>query len=198
MNLFRKRHLAVLFSLLLSIQAFAQTFRGTVSGAVVDPQGAVVANAEIKLVNPATSATITANSAATMPWRGRASCKVLRAGVLVVTVGVVIAVVDGALVPPPPPPQAASTVVMASARPVKRRREIKTGARVNICLILRDASARQLKNRRTRPLLVQRSVTWRTDLPANTGERDVSLLCEAEQHGQVAHSWCCGAKTCPR
>ena len=62
MNLFRKRHLAVLFSLLLSIQAFAQTFRGTVSGAVVDPQGAVVANAEIKLVNPATSATITARS----------------------------------------------------------------------------------------------------------------------------------------
>lgn len=62
MNLLRKRHLAVVFSLLLSIQAFAQTFRGTVSGAVVDPQGAVVANAEIKLVNPATSAAITARS----------------------------------------------------------------------------------------------------------------------------------------
>ena len=52
-----KRHLSILFALLMAVSAstFAQTFHGTISGTVVDVQGAVVAEASVQLVNPATN-----------------------------------------------------------------------------------------------------------------------------------------------
>jgi hypothetical protein len=62
MNLLRKRHLALLFILLFSVQAFAQTFRGTLSGTVVDAQGAVVAGAAVQLTNPSSSQVLNAVS----------------------------------------------------------------------------------------------------------------------------------------
>jgi hypothetical protein len=45
-------------SLLFSIVAFAQVDRGNVQGTISDPSGAVVAGANIKLVNQATNATL--------------------------------------------------------------------------------------------------------------------------------------------
>ena len=52
-----KRHLSTLFALLIAVSAsaFAQTFRGTVTGMVVDTQGAVIAGASVQLSDPATS-----------------------------------------------------------------------------------------------------------------------------------------------
>lgn len=48
---------ALLFAALLIVPStLAQTSRGAVSGVVVDSQGAVIANADVKLKNPATSA----------------------------------------------------------------------------------------------------------------------------------------------
>ena len=50
--------------LCLSVTAFAQTSRGTVSGAVTDPTGAVISGANVVLINTATtvSRTTVANS----------------------------------------------------------------------------------------------------------------------------------------
>ncbi len=45
-----------------SVAVGAQTFRGTVSGNVTDPSGAIVADAVIQLTNPATGVTITGKS----------------------------------------------------------------------------------------------------------------------------------------
>src|SRR5258708_28870944 len=46
--------LSLFLVLFVAVSAFAQTFRGTVSGTVVDAQGAVVTGAAIQLSNPAT------------------------------------------------------------------------------------------------------------------------------------------------
>src|SRR5271170_6101687 len=48
---------ACLVILLADISAFAQAGRGSVSGTVTDPQGAVVSGAQVVLLNPATGAT---------------------------------------------------------------------------------------------------------------------------------------------
>jgi hypothetical protein len=53
-----KRTLPLFFALLLTVEAFAQTFRGTLSGTVVDAQNAVIANADVLLTNPATDAVL--------------------------------------------------------------------------------------------------------------------------------------------
>ncbi len=52
----RTRILALCFALGLSISAFAQGDRGTITGTVVDPAGAVVANATIQIRNMGTAA----------------------------------------------------------------------------------------------------------------------------------------------
>ena len=57
-----KKYLSILFVLIIGVPAFAQTFRGTVSGTVVDAQNAVIANADIQLTNPATGSTLRAKS----------------------------------------------------------------------------------------------------------------------------------------
>src|SRR3979411_961223 len=57
-----KKYLSILFVLIIGTPAFAQTFRGTVSGTVVDAQNAVIANADIQLTNPATGSTLRAKS----------------------------------------------------------------------------------------------------------------------------------------
>jgi hypothetical protein len=60
-----KNHLPILvalFVLFLTFPAFTQTFRGTVSGTVVDTQGAVVSDATVLLSNPATGVTLSAKS----------------------------------------------------------------------------------------------------------------------------------------
>ena len=56
-----KRHLSILFVLLLAVSAptFAQTFRGTVTGPVVDIQGAVSRAHPWNLTNPGTSFVLT-------------------------------------------------------------------------------------------------------------------------------------------
>jgi len=54
MSPFWKRYLTILFAFLVTTPVFAQTFRGTVSGIVVDAQGAVIADATVQLSNPAT------------------------------------------------------------------------------------------------------------------------------------------------
>jgi len=59
-----KKFLSIFFVLIIGFPAFAQTFRGTVSGTVVDAQNAVIANADIQLTNPATGATLRAKSSA--------------------------------------------------------------------------------------------------------------------------------------
>jgi len=53
LRLFRKPFLALLL-FALPLAAFAQTFRGTLSGAVTDAQGAVIADATVQLTNPTT------------------------------------------------------------------------------------------------------------------------------------------------
>ena len=57
-----KRYLSMLFALLLTVPAFAQTFHGTVSGVVVDVQGAVISDAAVQLTNPATAQSLSAKS----------------------------------------------------------------------------------------------------------------------------------------
>ncbi len=58
---------ALLFfaALFPAVSAPAQTFRGTLSGAVTDPQGAVLSGASVKLTNPATGLEQTAKSSST-------------------------------------------------------------------------------------------------------------------------------------
>jgi hypothetical protein len=59
-----KRYLSTLFALLIAVSApaFAQTFRGTVTGLVVDTQGAVIAGASVQLNDPSTSLVLTGKS----------------------------------------------------------------------------------------------------------------------------------------
>ena len=59
-----KRYLSILFVLLIAVSApmFAQTFHGTVSGTVVDVQGAVVTGATVQLINPGTNFVQTSKS----------------------------------------------------------------------------------------------------------------------------------------
>jgi len=60
-----KKHLPILLALLIALPAFSQTFRGTVSGTVLDTQGAVISDATVMLVNPATGVTLNAKSGKT-------------------------------------------------------------------------------------------------------------------------------------
>src|ERR1700742_1192118 len=57
-----KRYLSTFFALLITVPVFAQTFHGTVSGVVVDVQGAVISDAAVQLTNPATGQTLNAKS----------------------------------------------------------------------------------------------------------------------------------------
>jgi hypothetical protein len=59
-----KRYLSIFFAFLVavSVPVFSQTFHGTVSGTVVDVQGAVVAGASVQLVNPGTNFVQTSKS----------------------------------------------------------------------------------------------------------------------------------------
>jgi len=52
----------LLLAFAMASPSFAQTFRGTVSGTVVDAQGAVVPNAVVQLQNPATAAVLSGKS----------------------------------------------------------------------------------------------------------------------------------------
>ena len=60
-----KKHLPIFLALLIALPAFSQTFRGTVSGTVLDTQGAVISDATVMLVNPATGVTLNAKSGKT-------------------------------------------------------------------------------------------------------------------------------------
>jgi len=65
MNLLSKSSrfsLAVSAVLVSSVVAGAQTFRGTLTGTVVDPSGAAVPNANVQLINPATNDTSNTHS----------------------------------------------------------------------------------------------------------------------------------------
>lgn len=59
-----QRYLSTLFAFLIAVSAptFAQTFHGTISGTVVDVQGAVVAGATVELINPGTNFVQTSKS----------------------------------------------------------------------------------------------------------------------------------------
>jgi hypothetical protein len=57
-----KKYLSIFFALIIGIPAFAQTFHGTLSGVIVDSQGAVIANAVVQLTNPATGQALSAKS----------------------------------------------------------------------------------------------------------------------------------------
>src|SRR5437879_6838934 len=59
-----RKYFSILFILIVGVPVFAQTFRGTVSGTVVDAQNAAIANADVQLTNPATGATLRAKSSA--------------------------------------------------------------------------------------------------------------------------------------
>jgi hypothetical protein len=57
-----KKYLPIFFALIIGIPGLAQTFHGTVSGVVVDSQGAVIADAAVQLTNPATGQALKAKS----------------------------------------------------------------------------------------------------------------------------------------
>ena len=57
-----KRYLSMLFVLLATVSSYAQTFHGTISGVVVDSQGAVISDAAVQLTNPATGLTLNTKS----------------------------------------------------------------------------------------------------------------------------------------
>src|SRR5712675_383336 len=57
-----KKYFSILFTLIIGLPAFAQTFHGTVSGVVLDSQGAVIADAAVQLTNPATGQALNAKS----------------------------------------------------------------------------------------------------------------------------------------
>jgi Carboxypeptidase regulatory-like domain len=57
-----KKYLSILFIVIVGVPAFAQTFHGTVSGIVVDSQGAVISDAAVQLTNPATGQALNAKS----------------------------------------------------------------------------------------------------------------------------------------
>ena len=50
---------------LLSLAAYAQTFRGAINGTVTDPSGAVVSGATVKATNTATGVPISATTTMT-------------------------------------------------------------------------------------------------------------------------------------
>src|ERR1700722_13119295 len=54
--------LSIFVALIIGLPAFAQTFHGTVSGIVVDSQGAVISDAVVQLANPATGQALNAKS----------------------------------------------------------------------------------------------------------------------------------------
>ena len=56
------KYLFLFFTLVIGTAAFAQTFHGTVSGVVVDSQGAVIVDAAVQLMNPATGLMLNAKS----------------------------------------------------------------------------------------------------------------------------------------
>ena len=49
-------------TILFSMASFGQVLKGSISGSVVDPQGAVLAGAQVKAINTATNATLTTTS----------------------------------------------------------------------------------------------------------------------------------------
>src|ERR1700704_6604212 len=57
-----KKFLSIFFAFIIGLPAFAQTFHGTVSGIVVDSQGAVISDAAVQLTNPATGQALNAKS----------------------------------------------------------------------------------------------------------------------------------------
>src|SRR5260370_21749464 len=57
-----KKYLSILFVLIITMPAFAQTFHGTLSGVVGDSQGAVISDAAVQLSNPATGQALNAKS----------------------------------------------------------------------------------------------------------------------------------------
>jgi Carboxypeptidase regulatory-like domain len=57
-----KKYLSVFFVLLVATSSIAQTFHGTVSGVVVDSQGAVIGDAAVQLSNPSTGQALNAKS----------------------------------------------------------------------------------------------------------------------------------------
>ena len=57
-----KRYLSMLFVLVATVSSFAQTFHGTITGVVVDSQGAVIADAAVQLTNPSTGTALNAKS----------------------------------------------------------------------------------------------------------------------------------------
>src|SRR5258708_39715789 len=57
-----RKFLSILFVLIVGVPAFAQTFRGTISGTVVDSQGAGISDAAVQLTNPATGQSFNAKS----------------------------------------------------------------------------------------------------------------------------------------
>jgi len=57
-----KRYLSILFFFLVTVSCSAQTFHGTISGVVVDSQGAVISDAAVQLTNPATGQVLNAKS----------------------------------------------------------------------------------------------------------------------------------------
>src|SRR6202045_952177 len=57
-----RKFLSILFVLIVGVPAFAQTFHGTISGSVVDSQGAVISDAAVQLTNPATGQSLNAKS----------------------------------------------------------------------------------------------------------------------------------------
>jgi hypothetical protein len=57
-----KAHLTILFALLITLPSFSQTFRGSVTGVVLDAQGAVIPDATVQLTNPASGQVLNAKT----------------------------------------------------------------------------------------------------------------------------------------
>jgi Carboxypeptidase regulatory-like domain len=61
----KKRHLAVFitsFAVMMSIASYAQVLKGSISGSASDPEGAVIAGAQVKATNLATGAVLTTST----------------------------------------------------------------------------------------------------------------------------------------
>src|ERR1700744_5380013 len=57
-----KAHLTILFALLITLPSFSQTFRGSVTGVVLDAQGALIPDATVQLANPASGQVLNAKT----------------------------------------------------------------------------------------------------------------------------------------